>query len=97
MTLPVVWLPEANAELGEARAWYDAIRPELREHFALTVEATVDAIAQNPLQFPIVHRGIRRAGVRHFPYGLFFDVQEHQILLIACFHGRRNPKRWQGH
>ena len=95
MTLPVVWIPDANKDLLEARAWYANIRTELAERFALAVEATVHALAQRPLQFPIVHRTIRRAGVRRFPYGLFFEVQDHRIVVIACFHGRRNPIRWQ--
>ncbi len=46
MTLPVVWIHEANEDLLEARAWYDNIRPELRERFALAVETTVEAIAE---------------------------------------------------
>jgi plasmid stabilization system protein ParE len=95
VTLPVVWLPEASADLEEARAWYENRRPELGERFALAVERTVEAITEHPLQFPVVHRGRRRAGVRLFPYGIFFEVQEHRIVVIACFHGRRNPKRWQ--
>ena len=95
MTLPVVWIPEADAELKEARAWYDNIRPELGDRFAVAVEETVDAVAEHPLQFPVVYRGRRRAGVRRFPYGIFFEVQEQRIVVIACFHGRRNPKRWQ--
>jgi hypothetical protein len=76
--------------LLDARAWYDNIRPQLGERFALAVEATVEAIAEHPLQFPVVHRGLRRAGVRRFP-----EVQEHRIVVIACFHCMRNPRRWQ--
>jgi hypothetical protein len=38
VTLPVVWTPEANEDLLEARAWYDNIRTELGERFALAVE-----------------------------------------------------------
>jgi toxin ParE1/3/4 len=95
VTLTTVWIPEANEDLLEARAWYGNIRPELGERFALTVEDTVDSMAEHPLQFPVVHRGRRRAGVRRFPYGIFFEVQEHRIVVIACFHGRRNPRRWQ--
>jgi plasmid stabilization system protein ParE len=95
VTLPVVWVPEADADLKESRKWYEDIRRELGERFALAIEATIDAIAENPLQFPVVYRGRRRAGVRRFPYGIFFEVQEHRIVVIACFHGRRNPRRWQ--
>jgi plasmid stabilization system protein ParE len=93
--LPVVWLPDADADLKDARAWYEKARPGLGDRFALEIEATVDAIAEHPLQFPVVHRGRRRAGVRRFPYGIFSEVQERRIVVIACFHGKRNPKRWQ--
>lgn len=68
--LPVVWLPEADAELQEARAWYDEIRPELGERFARAVESAVEAIAEHPLQFPFAYRGRRRAGIWRFPYGI---------------------------
>jgi plasmid stabilization system protein ParE len=91
VTLPVVWTPEANEDLLEARAWYDNIRPELGERFALAVEA----LAEHPLQFPVVYRSRRRAGVRRFPYGILFEVQDNRIVVIACFCGRRNPRRWQ--
>ncbi|HXM69204.1 MAG TPA: type II toxin-antitoxin system RelE/ParE family toxin [Candidatus Acidoferrum sp.] len=95
MTLPVVWTPEANEDLLEARAWYDNIRPELGERFALAVEVTVEAIAEHPSQFAAVYRNHRRAGVRRFPYSVFFELQKHQVVVMACFHGRRNPRRWQ--
>jgi plasmid stabilization system protein ParE len=95
VTQPVVWTPEANEDLLDARAWYDNIRPELGERFAKAVEATVEAIAEHPLQVPVVYRNRRRAGVRRFPYSLYFELQERRIVVIACFHGRRNPRRWQ--
>jgi plasmid stabilization system protein ParE len=95
VTLPVVWIPEANEDLQEARAWYDNMRLQLGERFARAVEVTVEAIAEHPLQFPVVYRNRRRAGVRRFPYGIFSEVQEHRIVAIACFHGRRNPRRGQ--
>jgi plasmid stabilization system protein ParE len=95
VTLPVVWTPEANEDLLDARAWYDNIRPELGDRFALAVEATVARLAEHPRQFPVVYRNRRRAGVRRFPYSVFFELQENRIVVIACFHGRRNPRRWQ--
>jgi plasmid stabilization system protein ParE len=93
--LPVGWLPEAEADLKEAHAWYKDIRTELGDRFELAVASTIDTIAKNPLQFPIVYRGRRRAGIPRFPYGMFFEVQEDRIVIIACFHGRRDPKHWQ--
>lgn len=95
MTLSVVWLPEADAELKEALARYVGIRPELGQRFAEAVLDTVERIAEAPLKYAVVEKGRRRAGVHRFPYGLFFLVEESRIVVIACFHGRRNPKHWQ--
>jgi len=95
VTFPVVWTPEAQADLEEAYAWYADRGSQVAERFALAVEATVQAIAGNPQQFPVVHRGRRRAGVRRFPSGIIFEVQEERIVVMACFHGRRNPQRWR--
>ena len=67
MTLSVVWIP-ADADLQEARRWYSEIRLELGERFALAVETTVNAIAENPLQFPVIYGELRRAVLRRFPY-----------------------------
>ena len=88
-------MPEAAADLRHARSWYDDIRPELGERFAVAVDKTIEAIAEHPLQFPVVHRGRRRAGVRRFPYGIFFEIQPERIVVIACFHAKRDPERWQ--
>lgn len=96
MKTAIVWTPEADKDLAEARAWYHNIRAELGERFARTVDQAIEEISDNPLQFPAVHRGWRRVGVRRFPYGIFFDVREQRIVVIACFHGRRDPRRWQG-
>lgn len=95
VTLPVVWLPEADAELKETLARYASIRPELGQRFAEVVVDTVERIAQAPLNYAVVEKGRRRAGVHRFPYGLFFIVEDSRIVVIACFHGRRNPKHWQ--
>jgi hypothetical protein len=37
MKLPVVWLPEANAELQQSRVWYDNIHADLSDRFTLPV------------------------------------------------------------
>ena len=95
MTLPVVWLPEAEAELKEALARYESVRLELAQRFAEAVADTIEKIAAAPLHYAVVEKERRRAGVRRFPYGIFFLLKETRIVVIACFYGRRNPRRWQ--
>ena len=93
MTLRVVWTPEASADLDEAMLWQESPRGS-RQSLSRRVDATVSAIADNPLQFALRHREIRRARVHGFPYGVFFLVEATRVV-IACFHARRNPRGWQ--
>jgi plasmid stabilization system protein ParE len=95
LTLPVVWLDEAISEYYEALQWYIGISPRLGGRFAEAVERVVLDIAETPLRFPVIQKSRRRAGVRLFPYGIFFLVEDSRIVVIACFHGKRNPRRWQ--
>jgi plasmid stabilization system protein ParE len=51
VTLPVVWLPEAEADFGDALAWYQRVRPSLGERFALAIEGAVERSKQKPSAF----------------------------------------------
>jgi hypothetical protein len=33
--------------------------------------------------------------VPRFPYGIFFQLEAEHVVVIACFHGHRDPRRWQ--
>ncbi len=52
-------------------------------------------MSDNPRQFPIVFKNVRRALLRRFPYLLFFVFEDDVLIVIACFHASRDPSRWQ--
>lgn len=91
----VTFGPAARAEVVEAADWYKAHAPAAAARFVGEVEIVVARIAENPLQFPVVFKGLRRARLRRFPYGLFFRVEEAGVHVLACFHSNREPRRWQ--
>ncbi len=95
MSFPVVWIPEADADLKEALVWYERINPDLALRLLVAVESAVEVIAEHPLRFQTVHNQIRRTGIRRFPYGIFFQAEQHRIVVLACMHLRRNPKKWK--
>jgi plasmid stabilization system protein ParE len=95
VTVPIVWLPEAEADLRAVKSWYDERRAALGDQFVSAVGATVESISKSPRRFPTIYRNRRRARVRRFPYGIIFDVQEQRIVVIAGFHFKHNPKLWQ--
>ena len=65
MTLPVVWLPEADAELKHARAWYDNIRPELGSVSRSQLRRRLRQSQNTQCSFPssIGDGGVRECGV----------------------------------
>lgn len=85
----------AEAELAEAFDWYEKRVPGLGSDFLLFVDAVLNAITRNPQQYPIVHKTIRRALTRRFPYEILFVVEDKRIIVLAVFHAKRDPKNWQ--
>ena len=95
MTPRFVFLPEAQAELVEAGAWYAAQAPGLELEFARAVDAIMAAIARFPDGFGLVEGDMRRAVLRRFPYQLIYFRDGDTIVIVSCWHHRRRPKHWR--
>jgi plasmid stabilization system protein ParE len=93
--LPVIFLVEAEAEFGEAQAWYEERSPGLGQAFVTNIQAAIERIRRSPLQFPAVDREVRRALTRRFPFGVFYLAEEDCVVVIAVFHSSRNPREWK--
>jgi plasmid stabilization system protein ParE len=94
--MQVIFTPLARSEIVDAHDWYEARHSGLGSRFLEEVGTIVLRVEENPHQFPIVFQDVQRALLRKFPYGLFFHVENEAIVVIACFHGSRNPQRWEG-
>jgi plasmid stabilization system protein ParE len=91
----VVFTQAARTELIDAQDWYESEASGLGRRFREAVDALVKRMSANPHQFPVVLKTVRRALLRRFPYSLFFVVEDQTLLVIACFHGSRDPAQWQ--
>ena len=91
----LVFRPEAEDEISGTITWYEERGKGLGAEFLRAFEATLSAIERNPLQYAIVDREIRRAVLRRFPYSIMYVVSESEILIVACFHARRDPQTWR--
>jgi plasmid stabilization system protein ParE len=93
---PVIFTRPARAELIDGQDWYENEVSGLGRRFRAAVDATVIRISANPQQFPIIHKNVRRALLRRFPYALMFVIEaDGTLTVIACFHGSRDPAHWQ--
>jgi toxin ParE1/3/4 len=64
---PLIITPDAEADLAEARAWYESKREGLGEEFVLCVDAGLEHIRRVPEAATEVQPGVRRVVVRRFP------------------------------
>jgi plasmid stabilization system protein ParE len=88
--------PAAAADIDDAFLWYEAQRQGLGHEFLAAADTLVNAVAEHPLRYPLVRRNTRRALLRRFPYAVYFRIYGDIVVVVACMHGRRNPRRWQG-
>jgi toxin ParE1/3/4 len=102
MKKPVRLEPEAQAELDEAVAWYDAQTERLNvgDQLLDDVTAALDVIAQSPRLWSLVPGvaediGARRYVLKAFPYSLVFLELAQEISVIAFAHGARRPGYWR--
>ncbi len=93
--MQVVFTPAARVELLDAQDWYESQRAGLGTRFREEVEPTIICMTENPQQFQVVIDDVHRARLRTFPYSLFFRSETAILLVIACFHAKRDPQKWQ--
>ena len=86
--------PIAEAEMRVAYDWYEERVPGLGSDFLLNLDAAFQRILRSPEQFPVVHKNLRRALTRRFPYQVFFITEEHRIIILAVLHASRHPSGW---
>ena len=79
----------------EAQDWYEGEATVQGRRFRQAIDALVERLSDNPRQFAVVFRNVRRALLRRFPYSLFFVVEDDALIVIACFHASRDPSRWR--
>ncbi len=91
--MQIRYVPEADTELAEARIWYARQRDGLDVELMNRIDEALARINDAPLRFPRVHRQLRRAIVKKFPFANFYELTKDEILVFAVFHSRRDPKQ----
>jgi plasmid stabilization system protein ParE len=92
----VVVRPAAAADIEDAYEWYESQQPGLGEEFLAALRTIRDRLLEHPEAHPILHRNTRRVLIqRRFPYAVFYRVYGDTIVVVACMHAKRDPRRWQ--
>ncbi len=92
--------PAAEEETRQAAQWYEERRRGLGLEFLAAVDAAVQRIRNDPLQFatletlpdePNVHRFL----LQRFPYAIIYEVVSTEIRILAVVHAHRRPQYWK--
>jgi plasmid stabilization system protein ParE len=92
---PLILRLEAEADIEEAFRWYEKQSHGLGAEFLRAVDACLALIARQPELYPEKYKHARQALLRRFPYSIYYVIQPNTVDVLACFHERRNPRRWQ--
>ncbi len=94
MTRRIVWIQEAEREFDDAADWYQE-KGSLGAEFVASVRDALHRVSEDPELHAVVHRDVRCARVRRFPYNIFFRIHVDRIEVIAVVHGHRDPSVWK--
>jgi plasmid stabilization system protein ParE len=81
----------AELDVAEAQVWYEAQRIGLGGEFHSEVSQVIDRLEETPLIYQIVHRDVRRAVIRRFPYLIWYRVLGELVTVLACTHAKQDP------
>jgi hypothetical protein len=95
VSLPLVVNPEPEADLADARAWYDRQRAGLGDVFLGHVEEVFTCVQDLPALYAKVFQELCVARVSRFPYIVVDRIDEDQITVVAVYHTSRDPRGWQ--
>ena len=95
MSLPIVFRLEAQTEFDEAFDWYEQQQAGLGVDFLSCVAEVLERINSMPESCAVVFQDVRRAIVKKFPYSVLYQIEVDQIVVLAVFHSKRDPKIWQ--
>ncbi len=94
MNWRVIIRPNAEADIQEARAWYELQRAGLGDELLDEIRHAVGLLETDPERRSLYYRDFRRLLTRRFPYKLFYRVEGDRVIVFRILHAKRKHQ-WQ--
>jgi len=82
----------AELDFAETQSWYESQQSDLGAEFRFEIIRVFDRLSETPFIYQTVHREVRRAIVRRFPYLIWYRVAGKTVIVLACTYAGRDPK-----
>jgi len=93
--MEIRFLETAQIELDEAVEYYNSESYGLGDEFLLEVLKAIEHIRHFPKAWHPFSEDTRRCQLRHFPYGVIYQILNTEVLVIAIAHLHRKPDYWK--
>ena len=94
MSVPPIYLEEAEDEMAIAQDAYEQQQPGLGDRFVDAVTDQVAVICANPKLYGVFRAGVRAASVNGFPHVVYYRDRGTDVLIVAVQHGHRSSRNW---
>jgi plasmid stabilization system protein ParE len=91
----IIFAAEAADDIASAYRWHEEREIGLGEEFLRAIAASISLILRQPELYPIALDNFRRAILRRFPYEIFYEVAEKNLIVHAVFNCSQDPERWK--
>jgi plasmid stabilization system protein ParE len=95
--MKILFVSAAEKEFVAAIEFYEMEMPGLGQAFIQEIEKSLHRITQFPKSYTALSKNTRRCLVSRFPYGIIFEYQESEnlILIFAIANLHRKPDYWK--
>jgi hypothetical protein len=87
--------PEAEAEVVETAAFYEARSPGLGDRFLRDFDAAITEVQASPILWPVVEGDLRCHTMKRFPFGIYYRVLADELRILVVKHHSRHPDYWR--
>lgn len=87
--------PDAELELYEAAAYYEASLPGLGARFGDEVERVVDLLVDHRELGAQIDEDLRHFVLARFPFSVVYASTSDLVYIVAIAHGSREPGYWK--
>ncbi|MBS1622672.1 MAG: type II toxin-antitoxin system RelE/ParE family toxin [Bacteroidetes bacterium] len=95
MKYDLIFGSKVEKDLAESFDYYEEQSVGLGADFLLAVDAALSQIQREPLIFQKIYKQKRKVNLKRFPFGVFYVVVKHQVIILAVIHLMRDPKEWK--
>ena len=84
---------KSEQEFIDAVIYYETQQRGLGERFQNSINILLNNICKNPFAYQRKFKHYREAISKPFPYLVVYEINENEIVVVAIFHAKQNPKK----